>query len=158
MKKLMIMVVAVVAALVSNAAAFKWTSGNMYAANGTDKWTGAVSLFGYLATADISTAVLVDTATSSAAGTVSNKTFEWAAAEADKAYNFFYVIEDSGKVFTSTTKENIIAQASAAATIGFGNQTSATQNPANWAAVPEPTSGLLMLLGVAGLALRRRRA
>lgn len=28
----------------------------------------------------------------------------------------------------------------------------------NWQAVPEPTSGLLMLLGFAGLALRRRRA
>lgn len=28
----------------------------------------------------------------------------------------------------------------------------------NFAAVPEPTSGLLMLLGVAGLALRRKRA
>ena len=27
-----------------------------------------------------------------------------------------------------------------------------------WASVPEPTSGLLMLLGMAGLALRRRRA
>ena len=27
-----------------------------------------------------------------------------------------------------------------------------------WAAVPEPTSGLLMLFGMAGLALRRRRA
>lgn len=29
---------------------------------------------------------------------------------------------------------------------------------ADWTAVPEPTSGLLMLLGMAGLALRRRRA
>ena len=28
----------------------------------------------------------------------------------------------------------------------------------NWTAVPEPTSGLLMLLGMAGLALRRKRA
>ena len=28
----------------------------------------------------------------------------------------------------------------------------------DWQAVPEPTSGLLMLLGVAGLALRRKRA
>lgn len=28
----------------------------------------------------------------------------------------------------------------------------------SWSAVPEPTSGLLMLLGMAGLALRRRRA
>ena len=34
----------------------------------------------------------------------------------------------------------------------------ACQTGSNWTAVPEPTSGLLMLLGMAGLALRRRRA
>ena len=36
--------------------------------------------------------------------------------------------------------------------IGYGTQVGVTQS------VPEPTSGLLMLVGLAGLALRRRRA
>ena len=34
----------------------------------------------------------------------------------------------------------------------------ATSAANGWAAVPEPTSGLLLLLGVAGLALKRKRA
>ena len=42
-------------------------------------------------------------------------------------------------------------------TVGFQNTNLATAQ-GSWTAVPEPTSGLLMLLGMAGLALRRRRA
>lgn len=43
---------------------------------------------------------------------------------------------------------------------GTGDISFMTAGPSQWstAAVPEPTSGLLMLLGLAGLALKRKRA
>lgn len=50
--------------------------------------------------------------------------------------------------------------AEGAFTAGVGKLDSATAAAGAWttASVPEPTSGLLMLLGIAGLALRRRKA
>ena len=44
-----------------------------------------------------------------------------------------------------------------ASTLLPDNQASAGYSGAGWYAVPEPTSGLLLLLGVAGLALKRKR-
>jgi hypothetical protein len=41
---------------------------------------------------------------------------------------------------------------------GKFSTTLTTVNSGTWADVPEPTSGLLLLLGVAGLALKRKRA
>ena len=40
----------------------------------------------------------------------------------------------------------------------LGDLNLTTAGPAGWTAAPEPTSGLLLLLGVAGLALKRKRA
>jgi len=65
--------------------------------------------------------------------------------------NTHYVVTTaSGNVKTPDSTTTNIAT--------FGVSNSATQNASNWTAAPEPTSGLLMLLGIAGLALRRKCA
>lgn len=64
---------------------------------------------------------------------------------------YWYVTETSGKIKTG-------ASDAAIGTASFIISDTGSHTASNWAAVPEPTSGLLMLLGMAGLALRRRRA
>jgi hypothetical protein len=58
------------------------------------------------------------------------------------------------------TKDATFTSATGAKTMLWGSQASITQAAGGWTStsVPEPTSGLLMLLGMAGLALRRKRA
>ena len=72
-------------------------------------------------------------------------------------------ITDSSKYYlTSATALSTMA-GTETAQVKWGSQSTASQAAGAWAnvkpeAVPEPTSGLLMLLGMAGLALRRKRA
>lgn len=163
MKKLLVLAAIIVASVAANAASFKWTGANIYGANATDKWTGEVAIYAYATTASAADAVKV-TSTDITGGALA-LTYDWSDATVGTTYNFYMVIEDGGKVFNSAESNPVVlkqgaAQVSGTTTVAFGNMTTATKTNAadSWQSVPEPTSGLLMLLGMAGLALRRRRA
>ena len=160
MKKILILAAVIVAGITANAVSFKWSAANVYGASGS-KFTGSAEIYGYLTSEGASSAAKVATASVSA-GTLSY-TGDWADATGGQNYTFYFVITDGGKQFNSMSA-NVIkagtAQATSTVTIGFGNMTAATLTnaSANWQTVPEPTSGLMLLLGVAGLALKRKRA
>ncbi len=94
---------------------------------------------------------------------------EFSYGSAGTNYDFYFAIINGDDVYLSSSK-TVMGQASATASVAFANLGTSTKNAfsdstatfaskgAGWYAVPEPTSGLLMLLGMAGLALRRRRA
>jgi len=159
MKKLIIAAAIVCAAAMANAAVFNWQANNIYGANLTDKYSGLITLMAYEQGAAPSTAIEAATFTPTTAGVV-QKTFDSAALTAGSWYNFYMVIVDEVKgteyTFTSTEKA-VQAQSTATPNINFGNMKAATQNKDNWVAAPEPTSALLLLLGVAGLALKRKQ-
>ena len=81
-------------------------------------------------------------------------------------HDFFFVLIDSDKIYLSATKTGVTANANDdAKSIAFGNQGDNSklsamgyQGTGTWSVVPEPTSGLMILLGLAGLALRRKQA
>ena len=160
MKKIVIALGAVALAMVTQAASVKWAGANVYGSDLTTKLAvgSTVQYYGaQVVESVVGTYALVDTFTTTTAGAIA-VTHDVAAVSANETWNFYFVIEDGGKTFTSDIKEGVTIAAVGATNVAFGNMQSATQNASNWQSVPEPTSGLLMLLGMAGLALRRRRA
>ena len=86
---------------------------------------------------------------------------------ASDTFEVYAVIFDAGSVadannyFMTASKAGNIAANGANANFSFGtfaSQVSTAGSSGGWVAVPEPTSGLLMLLGMASLALKRKRA
>lgn len=81
--------------------------------------------------------------------------------DTSKKYDFYFVVFND----SDATKATEYAMASAS-NVEYSSMASkftasgvfSASTPWTSTAVPEPTSGLLMLLGMAGLALRRRRA
>ncbi len=143
MKKLIIMAAIVCAAIVSQAAAFSWDGFDIKDVNG-DNFSGTATLY------------CVELTSLTATGTVDGGDLMGTALVsddfvADTMYHFYFTAQDTlGNTFKSEVAE--------AKALAVGTGSISFDGSGNWTAVPEPTSALLLVLGVAGLALKRKRA
>ena len=184
MKKLMMAAAIVCAAAYAQAATFTWSTGDSiyalddsvvaaglaagttYGADGADidtaGWTGGVTytlLLSYGSETDTLKGTL---GTDEFSGAIYTEGLESALVDQDDrtvdySYTLTYTLTDGqGKewVLASDTIEGQQFFSSS----GDAILTSDATTTWSTAAVPEPTSGLLLLLGVAGLALKRKRA
>ena len=181
MKKMMILAAAVVASVAANAAAVNWNSGTISLPSGSQAGKGAVaaSLFIVDATtyntyAAYTDAVALSDAIHTAYGSATATATKSSTAKG--AANISYGDYSAGTtvyavlLYTATESEKdywmgnygtvTLASAQDVDVANLANALGGTGASTAWstAAVPEPTSGLLLLLGMAGLALKRKRA
>ena len=180
MKKLLMALAVISVGTVASAAAFTWktgTSNQVYLMNTSDR---AANMTAYLfSTAAVSQSDVYDTfAAGTSIGTLTSKATATTSAQGAVTGSFE---ADAGDVFTGyfaivtnvggtdylyiSTEATGTAPATGSATLTFKEKatsqlaaSTSSYSGAGWYAVPEPTSGLLMLLGMAGLALKRKRA
>lgn len=181
MKKLIVAAFAVAFAAAAQAATVTWTCTNVYAGNNTDKASGIAYLF----TSDIaqSTILALEGKGMEAVTTfmTGNSIAHWNGSAglysmttktdpaslnltAGNTYTVYAVCFDTAaitadsKFYVTSSATKLIADSTTNTAFALGSQQTASQDAANWHVVPEPTSGLMMLLGMGVLALRRRRA
>ena len=178
MKKIMMMAAVICAAIASQAAVVNWGGSAKITLDGVAQAGAVVNL--YLVDYDgLGNDLLIDTRTTVSTGAAANKgklnagagsvqtpfvfgentvgevTFDITAAS-----KVYAVITSLDGAYQQTTDAQALTglteSMQAALTFTFSDKKGDTVG--TWQAVPEPTSGLLLLLGVAGLALRRRKA
>lgn len=187
MKKLIIALAVVALATVSQAANWKWNISNVYDGTGSsdpsNKYGGAIYLFDaglnsqqavydlLLAETDITGMAITSTDVVNGLVNINNSTSSFAYGEGGTKYSFYAVILSGDKAYFSNIKGVTANTTTTSASVMLGTQNnnsttfSATaptgdgfQGPGRWSAVPEPTGAMLIVLGVAALALRRKRA
>ncbi len=184
MKKLMLMCVAVAVAAVAQAASINWTVSNVYVPGSTTDKITAGSCMAYLFVTDNTTDVAGLTTTSLAAvqavlnsGDLTGLAGLAAVTKANTgaglwsgatgltgfssgSLSAFVVLIDgldpatAGNYMITGEKSVSFGSASGAKALAYGSQAGNTWQTA---AVPEPTSAMLLVLGVAALALKRKR-
>ena len=188
MKKLIISAAIAIVAVASNAATVKWnatslTDGTGAAVAAAGKITGYLWK---LTAADYATYAAMDAATLSktvgaafkantlgtseatAANTYSSRAGSALSLQGtstfnagDTAYGLILYVDAASDKYLANVASLTFASAQNGIVSDLANTlggTGSTAGATSWQAVPEPTSGLLMLLGMAGLALRRKRA
>lgn len=181
MKKLIIAAAVVCTAVFAHAAAANWKASAKDMCDGTGSDTSLFSGTAYIFDAGVTSQAalfaLIEGGSSigtSTAGYVATGTFDEGAfggvtfangEQGGGSYTYYFVIVDGDNAYFSNEKAVTANATATAKAITFGSQSGSSTLPASgfqgagaWSSVPEPTSGLLMLLGMAGLALRRRRA
>ena len=181
MKKLIIAITAIACAVAVNAASVDWgfqeqaldknspvdISGyTAYLFTATD-WEAAVGAGVSATTFDSAKAQSTSAFTKTTGGSGANTWTKWATGnltwtDDDAASGNYYVVISDGTQYAASDAIAATAYASTQEAHTASLWQIAANKPAltsgSFTAVPEPTSGLLLILGMAGLALKRKRA
>ena len=164
MKKIIIALAVVVTAAIVQASSVKWSLSGMTDIGGNNvgasegKYTATVTFY------DSTGNTVLGTSESTTTTSLNGMSATWTGADLNKSYYAAVVVTDASGNSISSEKAQFSTTSSATYNLnfssgkGFATQSAKIDFSSGWQAAPEPTSGLLLLLGVAGLALKRKRA
>ena len=179
MKKLMFVLAAVLAASMLQAAQFEWGAKLIMDGwdGGANKIDGTAYIFldagataystvqGYISSKDVASikSKAYDTESISG-GVLDGLSGEDSTTSAPATFYFVVLNSDESQAYISQTLTVTTFETLGSTTVGWGSQKSATNVASGWSQVggttpdvPEPTSGLLLLVGAGMLALRRKQ-